>query len=92
MCIRDRPETTPECWSGRCVPAGYCDVISECGLCPADTLCAEIKSCDPQSVRCEPLPLACAGVPSCECIGDQICANLGICGINEGVLDCYCPL
>lgn len=87
-------ETTPACWSGRCIPAKYCDVLESCELCPEGLVCVQNIGLAPEpGVVCEPLPANCDPAKPCACIGDQVCQDpFGFCTDQPGGdIGCECP-
>lgn len=87
-------ETTPACWSGRCVPAKYCDVVESCEQCPEGLVCVQNIGLAPEpGVICEPLPANCDPAKPCACIGDQVCQDpFGFCTDQPGGdIGCECP-
>lgn len=86
-------ETSPACWTGKCVPAALCDVVPECALCPDGTVCVQDVAFGPQGwPRCEPIPAACGGVATCDCVGSLVCVGeFSACNKQGEVIDCECP-
>lgn len=85
------PETTPLCWTNRCVPAALCDVVPDCALCPADMMCVQKVAFTVES-SCQPIPPDCGGKIACECVGDLVCTgNFGLCSVAGPVVQCECP-
>lgn len=86
-------ETTPACWTGKCVPAELCDAVPECGLCPPGTMCVQDVGRGPTGwPRCEPIPAACGGEVTCECVGDLVCTGLfTFCAVQGALVECQCP-
>ena len=85
------PETTPTCWTGKCVPAGLCDVITDCATCPPHMMCVQNVGFVPQDVRCEPIPLACDGAPTCGCVAELVCAEpFSACFSDGSDVRCEC--
>ncbi len=86
-------ETTPVCWTGKCVPAALCDVVPDCALCPDGTVCVQDVAFGPQGwPRCEPVPAACNGKASCACMGDLVCTGeFTFCSMGDQGLSCECP-
>jgi len=86
-------ETTPACWSGKCVPAKNCDVLAACELCPEGRVCVQNVAFGPEpGVVCEPLTPGCDPADPCACIGDQVCIQpFGAC-FNQpgGDITCEC--
>lgn len=78
------------CWTGMCVAAAYCDVVPSCELCPADETCVGFISQLPY-YTCVPIPDACGGTPSCECLGELCVAPYDACSELEGEVSCNCP-
>lgn len=86
------PSIDGACWSGLCVPAELCDVVSDCSDCPEDEACVQFVSHAPVT-RCTPIPPACEGVPSCGCMGADVCeAPFDICNDIDGAISCGCPV
>ena len=60
------PETTPACWSGRCIPAKHCDVVGNCDECPDDRVCVQNVGFGPEpGATCEILPPGCDPAAPC---------------------------
>lgn len=81
------------CWTGACVPALSCNVVPDCSICPADSMCVQKISKQQTLPTCEPVPLECVGKVDCECAGTFVCTgDFNVCnalGGNE--LSCGCP-
>lgn len=86
------PTTTPACWTGKCVPAEFCDVIPDCSFCPDGHLCVQNIARGPNQPTCEPLPPGCGPDPDCACAGDLVCQDpFTLCVEQDGpVLHCEC--
>ena len=85
------PETTPQCWTGECVPAGLCDIISDCAACPPHMMCVQNVSFGPHNLRCEPIPPACDGAPDCDCVGELVCTEpFSLCSTDGTIINCEC--
>lgn len=86
-------ETSPACWTGKCVPAEYCDAVPECSLCPEGTLCVTNIAFGPQGWSwCEPIPPDCDGNVTCDCVGDLVCLDeFSACFAKDGDITCECP-
>lgn len=86
------PTTTPACWTGKCVPAEFCDVIPDCSFCPDGHLCVQNIAFGPSQPTCEPLPPGCGPDPDCACAGDLVCQDpFTLCVEQDGpVLHCEC--
>ena len=86
------PETTDACYTGKCVSAALCDVVTDCALCPADMMCVQQVSFGVDSITCEPIPPGCGGVVDCACVGDLVCTGMYTACFTEGaVVSCECP-
>ena len=86
------PETTDACYTGKCVSAALCDVVTDCALCPADMMCVQQVSFGVDSITCEPIPPGCGGVVDCACVGDLVCTGMYTACFAEGaVVSCECP-
>lgn len=86
------PTIEGACWSGLCVPAALCDVVPDCAACPEDEACVQFVSQLPVT-RCSPIPPACDGVPSCGCMGDDVCESpFDLCNDIDGAISCDCPV
>lgn len=79
------PAIDGDCW-GECVAplacAGTC--AGEGAACGVGWACVESQSSSPV---CHPVPLACEGVPTCECMPDEVCM-FGPCSDDGGGLLC----
>lgn len=86
------PTTTPACWTGKCVPAEFCDVVPDCSFCPDGHLCVQNIARGPNQPTCEPLPPGCGPDPDCACAGDLVCQDpFTLCVEQDGpVLHCEC--
>jgi len=87
-------ETTPACWSGKCVPTKNCDVLETCDQCPDGRVCVQNVAFGPEpGVVCEPLAPNCDPEKPCACIGDQVCLDPFTACINQsgGDITCECP-
>lgn len=86
------PETTPDCWTGECVPAEHCDRVPDCALCPGDWMCVQDVAFGPQGwPRCEPVPAACGGAVDCDCVGPEVCVEpFTFCAAQGNHVDCEC--
>lgn len=87
------PETSPECWTGRCVPIEYCDNVPHCGFCLEGQMCIEITGEGSGDWPiCEPVPPVCNGVVSCDCIEPFVCsAPFTSCSSKGQTVHCKCP-
>lgn len=87
------PETSPACWTGKCVPAALCDVVPDCALCPEGTMCVDKIAFGPQGwPTCEPIPPACAGEVTCACVEDLVCVDgFPACSVMGTHVLCECP-
>lgn len=86
------PETSPNCWTGRCVPAVFCDVIPDCSFCPDGKMCVQYTGEGIFPTVCEPIPPGCGGTPSCECAADLVCTGIfSFCSVKGDVIGCDCP-
>lgn len=86
------PTTTPACWTGKCVPAEFCDVVPDCSFCPDGHLCVQNIARGPNQPTCEPLPPGCGPDPDCACAGDLVCQDpFTLCVEQDGpVINCEC--
>lgn len=88
------PEVTPEgdCWTGACIPVEACETVPDCEYCEDDETCvANVTQLGPE-LRCVPLPEACMGTPTCECMPPDTCeAPFDLCSDDGGTIDCGCP-
>lgn len=86
------PTTTPACWTGKCVPAEFCDVVPDCTFCPDNKLCVVNIAFGPSQATCEPIPAGCSDDPDCACAGDLVCLEpFGFCAEQDGpVIHCEC--
>jgi hypothetical protein len=86
------PTTSPGCWTGKCVPAEFCDVVPDCGACPDGHLCVQNIDLAPNQPTCEPIPPGCGPDPDCACAGDLVCNDpFTLCVEQAGpVIHCEC--
>ncbi len=85
------PETTDTCYTGKCVPAAKCDVVTDCAQCPADMMCVQQVSFGIDSITCEPIPPGCGGVVDCACVGELVCTGMNNACFSQGaVVSCEC--
>lgn len=87
-------ETSPVCWTGRCVAARHCDVVGTCEQCPEGRVCVQNIAFGPaSSVTCEPLPPDCDPAGACGCIGAEVCLDpFTFCTEPPGGgINCECP-
>lgn len=86
------PTTTPACWTGKCVPAEFCDVVPACSFCSQSQLCVQNIAFGPSEVVCEPIPAGCSDDPDCACAGDLVCHEpFTLCVEQPGpVINCEC--
>ncbi|MCR9161864.1 MAG: hypothetical protein ACE37F_25760 [Nannocystaceae bacterium] len=89
------PRVVDGCW-GACIPVEYCDVVPSCEACGPDEACVEDVTQLGPRLQCVPMPPACEGVPSCDCLGEACEAPLDVC--EDGIepksgseLSCNCP-
>lgn len=89
------PRVVEGCWDETCVPVEYCDVVPGCESCGDDEACIESVAFQ-STLTCVPVPAACDGVPSCDCLGEacedgfDLCADAG--EPESGAdLSCSCP-
>jgi len=63
------PEVADACWTGQCVPAWLCDVVTDCSYCLATEICVHSFLDGPNGpwYSCRALPAACPETPSCAC-------------------------
>lgn len=88
------PEVTPDgsCWTGACVPVEACEGVPSCDYCEADETCVTTETQVGPLYECVPVPDACMGTPTCECMPPQTCeAPFDTCSDDEGTIDCSCP-
>lgn len=87
------PETSPDCWTGRCIPSEYCDHVPQCDSCLEGQMCVEIvgEGADDWPI-CEPVPPDCQGTVSCECVESKVCLGFFTsCTALSNVVRCQCP-
>lgn len=98
-CAEEPPKCTlgylPEvdnlgCPTLRCVPSYLCDVVPDCTQCGTDEMCVRDESGAEPVIRCEPVPVDCQGVPSCDCVGGA-CPFGTMCEIVRGTVQCSAP-
>lgn len=80
------------CWTGLCVPAELCDVVPSCADCPEAETCVEYVMQGGPEFHCSPIPEACDGTPSCECLSDVCIGDFDTCGEGPDGLTCSCPV
>ena len=87
------PTVLDGCWTDECVAAEHCDVVPSCESCGDDEVCVQNVDNGPGSFRCEPLPAACEGDASCDCMEAACEAPYDACGEGNGDagLVCGCP-
>lgn len=71
------PSIKDNCW-GPCVPATECAGVSGCSDCtgPLQTcVTIETQTGDGPESHCVSIPKGCEGNPTCECMGDSVCAS-----------------
>lgn len=87
------PETTPECWTGKCVPSALCDVVPGCEFCGPEQFCVTKLGEGVFPTVCEPLPGACGGTSSCNCVAELVCIEpFGQCFQQDTLeVSCECP-
>lgn len=83
------------CQSGRCVTAVTAPTPCGDATCAAGQLCAPgccgVPGCTPPPSRCVNIPAACAGAPTCACLGEAACQSGGSCvSIERGTALCIC--
>ncbi len=84
---------TGGCWSGQCVPAISCDVVPDCEVCPAGTMCVQKISKQQSLPTCEPIPAECGGEVDCDCAGGFVCTgDFDACNDLGDDLACACPV
>jgi hypothetical protein len=81
-----------ECWTGECVRGIHCASVPSCDACPdAGWSCVTNLDFVP-SYRCEPIPAACEGAPTCDCAGDLFCDDIyNLCSEAADGIHCECP-
>ncbi|MCA9704686.1 MAG: hypothetical protein KDK70_02415 [Myxococcales bacterium] len=87
------PEVTPagDCWTGACIPLDACGQVPSCKFCDEDEACVELQYPLGSAFRCDPLPKACDGTPTCACLPPQTCAApLDTCADAGGLVQCSC--
>ncbi len=89
------PRVVDECW-GECIPVEYCDVVPSCDDCGEDEACVEGVFILGPRLTCEPIPPACEGVPSCDCLGEVCEAPFDLCADDVepktgSEISCSCP-
>lgn len=86
------PLIDPPCWSDKCVPAEFCDMVPGCDWCAADRVCVQHIGRAPEpNVACEPRPPGC-GESLCDCVGDEICTDIYECSdAGPDKVECICP-
>lgn len=86
------PETSPNCWTGRCVPSPLCDVVPDCGDCGDEQVCVQSFGEGPLPLECKPIPPGCGGSADCACAGDLACtAEFPACNdVGDDAIQCVC--
>lgn len=80
------------CYTGECVPPSMCDRVPECALCPPEMMCVSTVTLEGIPHTCEPIPVACGGVPSCACAANDVCDDVYYeCSEQGSELTCSCP-
>lgn len=79
------------CWTNGCVPVDLCDVVPSCDACPEDRMCVVDETLFGPKTRCEPIPAACAGQPSCACAEAACDQGFEACMDTPNGLYCFCP-
>lgn len=99
-CRRTPPECAPGtqaivkdgCW-GDCVDVSDCPAVQSCDACRADQACVSVGPMLPL-LQCWDVAPACEGKPTCECMGNDICAPFSCSddASSEGDLQlgCFC--
>lgn len=87
------PTVKDKCWSGQCVPATSCDIVTDCNLCPDNFMCVYMDAQIPMPPTCEPIPAQCDAQIDCECAGKEVCVDqFNSCSkIKDNELHCACP-
>jgi hypothetical protein len=85
-------ETDGVCYTGDCVPARFCDVVTDCADCPADMMCVQKVAFTVESITCEPIPPGCGGIVDCDCVADLVCTDdfQGCFEQGGAVVSCEC--
>jgi len=79
------------CWTGFCVPVELCEVVPACDFCEEGEACVEYLAQLPQ-IMCVPIPEACGGVPTCDCMGAVACQDpFTVCTDGPEGIQCLCP-
>jgi hypothetical protein len=80
------------CWTGLCIPVEACDPVPGCEFCDAEDACVETTTQQGTTYSCRPLPEACDGVATCECMPPDTCvAPFDTCADADGLVQCSCP-
>ncbi len=82
-----------DCWTGECVRGIQCESVPSCDDCPGNGWTCVTYVGFINELRCEPLPPACDGTPSCECAADVYCDAKGyeLCQAEGDGVQCICP-
>lgn len=67
------PRVVDGCYAG-CIPVEFCDVVPGCESCGEDEACIESGG-EKSVLSCVPIPVACDGLVSCDCLG-AVCEDL----------------
>lgn len=82
------------CRAGRCTTAVAAEPSCPGVTCGPGELCARgccgIPGCTPPPSRCVPVPPACAGRPSCGCLGSGACPTGSCVGVDGANVTCLC--
>lgn len=80
------------CWTNGCVPIASCNVVSGCDDCPNSQMCVVDETELGPKFRCEPIPPACMGQPSCDCAAEACdVPPWNTCADAPNGLHCSCP-
>jgi len=89
------PRVKGSCYTGECVPADECSIVTGCGACNANGLsCALYVTQVGKQAHCVTVPKQCGGNSTCSCLGPSVCVSpYNNCNDFSGVkgVSCDCP-
>jgi hypothetical protein len=86
------PTVGGACWSGQCIKASYCPLVSSCDACDKADACVVHVTQMGQQTHCVEVPDVCKGHVGCACLGAAVCTPpWDFCSETSTQLDCGCP-